>query len=353
MRCLYAFLLIPREGLESTKRLAIVKAGPIGSYYDVFMPGPDQFFPVVDPATGIETTQGDIAGPGTYARAYCSHNLSRNDLIKHVTTGLTSAYDKTHRGLGGADEAAEDCLGLLENLSQEAKESSRKYVSPAGYTRLSSSDSSNQSDLHSGPRKKKSRSLLEIPSHWLEKPPKILLSKIREMKVCSDLGLISLAYQKKIKTTGPYRHFAPGHSKADYEVEFDMHIDISNIVFPGQMMALFVHEAQFYAAAWYMGHLHLFIKDSSNSPWWPETFIGSEKMSGDKITLFISNHYKVLDPVMRILHEFQCYESNLECCFINCFRRTKAFQQERNRLITEIGSLSLKKLPEMNQAITG
>ncbi|CAD6503312.1 BgTH12-02979 [Blumeria graminis f. sp. triticale] len=350
MRCLYAFLLIPREGLESTKRLAIVKAGPIGAYYDVFKPESDQYFPVVDSGTGIKTTQGDITGPGTYARAYCSHNLSRNNLIKHVTKGLKSAYDNTHMGLGGADKAAEDCLGLLENLSHQTEESSQKYVSPAGYTRLSSSDPSDPSDPSA--RKKKSRSLLGISSHWLEKPPKILLSKIHEMKVCSDLGLISLAYQKKIKITGLYRHFAPEHSKGGYEVEFDKLVDISNIVFPGQMMALFVHEAQLYAVAWYMGHLHVFVKDGSNSPWWPETFIGSEKISGDKITLFISNHYKVLNPVMRIVHEFKCYENNLECCFMNCFRGTKAFQQESNRLISDIASLNLKKIPEMNQAIT-
>ncbi|CCU75536.1 Putative Bgh specific protein [Blumeria hordei DH14] len=284
-------------------------------------------------------TKTDITGPGTYVTAYCSYNLSKNNLIKHVTNGLTSALDESHLGLGGADEAAEKCLGVLENLSRAAEES-QKHSSSFRYTQLSSSDSDHDRALTT----KKTQSLFGIPLHQPEKPPKILLSKIREMMACSDLGLISLAYQKKIKATGLFRHFAPEHSRAGYEVVFDVNFDISNIVFPGQMSKTYTHITKTYVVAWYMGHLHLFKKMTPQSLWWPETFIGKEKENGEKILLFIAKHCKVFDPVIKGIKNLKKLEEMWAVLGINFVKGTKKFKQEKNQLITEISTMSLAKI---------
>ncbi|CCU83262.1 Bgh-specific protein, partial [Blumeria hordei DH14] len=196
MRCLYAFLLIPQEGLESTKRLAIMSTGILSSYYNVFKLEANQNFPVVESSTGIKTTKSDTTGPGTYPRAYCTSDLSWNNLIKHVTNGLKSAYVNTHTGLGDVDEAAEKCLNVLKNLLDEAKESSQQHVSPAGYTQLSSSASSHHTPRIAGKSEMESHGCFRMSSHCQDKPPKILLSKIRGVNGCTDSGIISLAYQK-------------------------------------------------------------------------------------------------------------------------------------------------------------
>ncbi|CCU75529.1 putative effector protein [Blumeria hordei DH14] len=351
MRCLYAFLLIPRQGLESTKRLAIISTGLFDSYYDVFKLEANQNFPVVESSTRIKTTKIYTIGSGTYPRAYCTNDLSWNNPIKHVTNGRKSASDNTHTGLGGVDEAAEKCLNVLKNLWDEAKESSQQYVSPAGYTQLSSSASSHHTPRIAGKSEMESHGCIRMSSHCQNKPPKILLSKIRGVNGCTDSGIISLAYQKKIKATGLYRYFAPEHSKAEYEVDFDEEVDIFNIVFPGQIFAQFIHEQKYFTIAWYMGHLHVFKKDNASAKFWPDTIMGSENINGDKIVRLIGGYYKVLGSVIRTVNELSDHEISREICHGNCLSRTKEFQQEKNRLSAEINSLILARLPLINETV--
>ncbi|CCU75530.1 putative effector protein [Blumeria hordei DH14] len=188
-----------------------------------------------------------------------------------------------------------------------------------------------------------------MSSHCQDKPPKILLSKIRGVDGCTDSGIISLAYQKKIKATGLYRFFAPEHSKAEYEVDFDEEVDIFNIVFPGQIFAQFIHEQKYFTIAWYMGHLHVFKKDNAPAKFWPDTIMGLETMNGNKIVQLIGGYYKVLGSVIRTVNKLSDHETSMDVCFVNCFSRTREFQQEKNRLSAEINSLILARLPLINE----
>ncbi|CCU75531.1 putative effector protein [Blumeria hordei DH14] len=353
MRCILAFLLIPQEGLESTKRLAVMSDEFIGSYYDVFKLGANENFPVVESSTGIKMTEVEITGPGTYPRAYCSINLPKKTLIKEVTRNLKSAYYNSHLGLGDADKAADRCLEVLRTLSVSAREPSDMGRSTTRYRPLNTIDSSYKST----PNARKPRNIWQrlsgTSSHQLEEPPKILLSKIREMEGCSDLGLISLAYQKKIKVTGFGVYFAPEYSNAEFEVEFEVEfddtVDINDIVFQGQLFAQNIYLTKYYVLAWYMGHLHIFKKNTPKSSWWPETLIGSENGNGEKIIDFICKNYKVLQPLTKVIHEHDNLEYFSECCFSNCFTENKEYRQESNRLIAEIRPLKLERLPESVQ----
>ncbi|VDB89333.1 Bgt-20264 [Blumeria graminis f. sp. tritici] len=346
MRCILAFLLIPQEGLENTKRLALLSDEYIGSYYDVFIPEANENFPDVESSTGIEMTKVEITGPGTYPRAYCSNELPKKSMIKEVTRNLKSAYEHSHLGLGNADEAARRCLEVLKTLSVSGRESSDMGVSTTEYTPLNTIDPSYQSTSNARKPKKIRQRLFGTSSHKLEQLPKILHSEIREMKNCPDLGLISLAYQKKIKATGLGVHFAPENSHAEFEVKFDDTVDLNSIVFPGQLFAQNNYHYQSFVLAWYMGHLHVFKKNTPKSLWWPETLIGLEKGNGEKIIDFICKHYKVLQPLTKIIHEHDKHEYASGCCFINCFTSNKEYQQESDRIIAEIRPLKLERLPE-------
>ncbi|VDB89335.1 Bgt-20264-2 [Blumeria graminis f. sp. tritici] len=346
MRCLFAFLLIPQEGLENTKRLAILSNELFGSYYDVFIPEANENFPVVKFSTGIKMTKVEITGPGTYPRAYCTEKLSLKSLIKEVTRNLKSAYEHSHLGLGNADEAARRCLEVLKTLSVSARESSDMGVSTTEYTPLNTIDPSYQSTSNARKPKKIRQRLFGTSSHKLEQLPKILHSEIREMKNCPDLGLISLAYQKKIKATGLGVHFAPENSHAEFEVEFDDTVDINGIIFSGQSFPQNICHHQNYVLAWYMGHLHIFKKNTPNSQWWPETFIGLEKGNGNKITHFISENYKEVQPLTKIIDEYDEHEFVSGCCFINCSSCEKEYRQKSDRIISEIMYLKLGRLPE-------
>ncbi|CCU75524.1 hypothetical protein BGHDH14_bgh04317 [Blumeria hordei DH14] len=343
MRCLYAFLLIPREGLENTKRLAIMSDDYIGRYYNVFKPEANENFPVVESSTGIKMTEGEITGPGTYPRAYCSINLSKKLLIQEVT-----------RNLKNADMAAERCLKVLGTLSREEKKDSPKiFASNDGSPEISHSNSNSrhQTSDNAKSRGRYWQRLTGTSSPQPEEPPKILLSKIRETKDCPDLGLISLAYQKKIKATGLGVHFAPEHPITEYGVEFDTEVDINDIVFSGQMFTQIKYQDKFYALAWYMGHLHIFKRNNQNSPWWPETFIGLENRNSFTLVDFIRNRYRVLDPLKNTINEYNKNEINSECCFINCYKGDKEYRQENCRLIAEIRTLKLAKIPEIAEGI--
>ncbi|SZF04603.1 unnamed protein product [Blumeria hordei] len=303
MLCIYAFLLIPQEGLESTKRLAVISDDYFGSYYDVFKLGANENFPAVESSTGIKMTKVEITGPGTYPRAYCSNKMPYKILIKESTKNLKSAYYNSHLGLGDADKAADRCLEVLRTLSVSATEPSDMGRPTTKYRPLSTIDSSYQPTPIARKPRNIWQSLSRTSSHQPEGPPKILLSKIREMEGCSDLGLISLAYQKKIKATGLGAYFAPEYSNAEFEVEFDDTVDINDIVFQGQLFAQNIYLTKHYVLAWYMGHLHIFKKNTPKSSWWPETLIGSENGNGEKILDFIYKNYKVLQPMNNIFHE--------------------------------------------------
>ncbi|EPQ66876.1 BgtE-10023 [Blumeria graminis f. sp. tritici] len=244
MNCLAAVLLLTGRKSPITDRWVISGNFKGTSIYDVLTVHPNHGLPVPSSDSGIFMTQRKGDQPGTYLAAYCSSRLDNYQMYYSITKGTKSLMKTAHEGISEDVELERYCSHLITKLSQS------------------------QPDMCS-----------------------VHISKIRDPKECTEMVLVSLAFQRKISLHGKLgltSTLAYHHSPA---VILDRRIEVKNVILNGEFFVLKRTEWREYALAWYQGHLHEFNKLIGTNSWYLTSKIGHELQNGKFISeLILKNH---------------------------------------------------------------
>ncbi|CAD6503320.1 BgTH12-02987 [Blumeria graminis f. sp. triticale] len=308
MHCAYAFLLIPEYSVLQEGRLLVIGVDTNYSHYSVHKPLIPDKFPEIRPELDIAMTTYYENGPGTYVRAYCSIKVSVRNIMETIISGHDDITDVSHINFGVTEKDLAPCLSHIQ-------------LSDSGY----------------------------------DSETAISLKGLLQKKVCSTRDVFSLNFRNELQLTGHYGYFARKACNGKKWINLDVPIETQQIFLPnhvfGEKRCEYENEVKVLSIAT-MGHLHIFKRNDQNSQWWPETFIGLEKKNAFKLADFICRHYVVLKPVMKTIYEYQRNDCDSEFCCINCYKGNKEYRQEKNRIIAEIRSLKLGRIPEIDGGIT-
>ncbi|CAD6499231.1 BgTH12-04882 [Blumeria graminis f. sp. triticale] len=244
MNCIAAILLLTGRNSPMSDRMVISGGTEYNSIYDIIPVNSARRFLVPERKSGIFMTQNQGNQPGTYVAAYCSFELDALQIYHRIVDGTISLYSKAHIGFSNDAQLEKHCSDLTSKIHQ---------MQPK-----------------------------RIPVH---------VSGLRYPRECTEIVLVSLAFQGMILLQGEYGLTSALATSDGLTIILDKPLEVKNFVLNGEFFILKTTESKEYALAWYQGHLHVFNKLIGTDFWYLTSNIGHEIRNGKFISeLILENH---------------------------------------------------------------
>ncbi|CAD6503333.1 BgTH12-03000 [Blumeria graminis f. sp. triticale] len=311
--CAYALLLLQRgatpqfpmyfPGSSTIKlpvysnRLVILGSHGRNSFYGVYEPIPDFYFPTIDPKYGITATKDGAFIKSTHLKAYCSPEKSTMEIIEIIVKELVPLKSLSYLNSCEAQQKDSACMGHIKNIWN-----------------------TNVNDI-------------AIPS-----------KNLRNTRKCTHREIVNLAYQGLIKVTGVYRHFSPPGSESEIKVVMNDKINIFCEVARYQIFAENRNKTNEIVLAWYFGNLHVFEVKKGLTILWPKTTVGMEEKNGALIETVLRNNLGAFKDLDELIGEFWLEIPLSDICKRFGICNKEQLARRRSQIMAEVSSLCLGTL---------
>ncbi|SZF04617.1 unnamed protein product [Blumeria hordei] len=311
--CAYALLLIQNEATShfplyspasrTTKlpvysnRLVILGSHGRNSFYGVYEPVPDFYFPTIDPKYGITATKDGKFVESTHLKAYCSPEKSAMEIIEVIIKGLEPLKSMSYINSYEAQQKDSACMEHIIKIWD-----------------------TNINDIA------------------------ISSKTLRNTRKCTHREIVNLAYQGLIKVTGIYRHFSPPGSESEIKVAMNDKVDVFGEVTRRQVFAKTRDQANEIVLAWYFGNLHVFEGSKGLSILWPKTTIGMEGNNGALIETALRKNLGAFKDLDELIGEFWLEIPLSDLCKKFAICNKEQLAERRSQIMAEVSLLQLGTL---------